>query len=433
LEIDKEQETLLKQQQEQQPQGEHGSRHGASTVKMMESIISIMEGNMDLDKVLSYNTKQQVNILDRTLGITANILTLAVVGYIIVGIFVVNEGYLEFESSKGAIATHVRGDAFAVSSGREAERYFSAEELTLPGLENGNVFVSTRQKIYHQERGICEDHTLPCEKDEHCSVLPGSTTEPVRGRCTENKFCEEPAWCNKHELPEIYDLNVADFNIWVKASIQFINLAPTTIYATENEHPFPQEGYNVFNVRDLLLQCTPVPVRYEEISKLGAAIEVQIFWKCDVGDKECTPILRARRMDPLLDKNNIGYSWGYPEYLNDDERMLYEMTGVRIFFRSVGMGEMVSMAAIILKASTSSCLLGLAPIVADLLMLNAFALKKKFRARKYDVSEDFSEYFERLEERKKADSEATMARFLEDDDNETKEQEWQEKVDMDKM
>jgi len=393
--------------------------------------MDIFDTNVDQDKFFCYLTKQQVNVQDRWLGIT-NLGIMAVIGlYIVFGIFIMNEGYLEFEEARGGVATHVRGDAFAVSSGKPGQRYFSAEELTHPGLENGNVFVSTRQKIYRQQRGVCEDHTMPCETDLDCSILPNpvnSSLEPIRGRCTENHYCEEPSWCNLEELPEIYELEVAHMSIWTKASIQFIKLAPDKIYSTEAGHAFPEKNFNVFTVRDLLLKCKPVPVRYEEISELGAVVEVQFFWKCDAGKDHCTPELKTRRVDVLFDKNNIGYSWGYPEYISQDERLLYEMTGVRFYFRSVGRGEQLSVAAIVMKLSTSSTLLSLAPIIADLLMLNAFALRKKFRARKYEVSPDFSEYFAELEEKKKKQEEAQAEMAKEEEEGEEKEQEWQQRV-----
>eukprot|EP00929_Paragymnodinium_shiwhaense_P068950 TRINITY_DN3477_c0_g1_i1.p1 TRINITY_DN3477_c0_g1~~TRINITY_DN3477_c0_g1_i1.p1 ORF type:complete len:399 (+),score=109.79 TRINITY_DN3477_c0_g1_i1:120-1316(+) len=397
--------------------------------------MEILDANVDQDKLFSYLTKQQVNVQDRWLGIT-NLTIQGLIGlYIVFGIFIGSEGYLEFEEARGGVATHVRGDAFAVSSGKPGVRYFSAEELTHPGLENGNVFVSTRQKIYRQSRGVCEDHTMPCTSDYDCSILPNpvnSTLEPIRGRCTENRYCEEPSWCNVEELPEIYELEVAHMSIWTKASIQFIKLAPSTIYSTESGHPYPEKDYNVFTVRDLLLKCKPVPVRYEEISELGAVVEVQFFWKCDAGKDKCMPELKTRRVDVLFDKNNIGYSWGYPEYITPDERLFYEMTGVRFYFRSVGRGEQVSLAAIIMKVSTSSTLLSLAPIVADLLMLNAFALRKKFRARKFEVSQDFSEYFDMLEKKKKEEENNMLRMYDEDDKGEEHEQEWQEKLHQDR-
>jgi len=382
--------------------------------------MDIFRQNEDQDKVFSYYTKQQVNIQDRWLGLTHSCVQILLLLYIVLGVIILSQGYLEFEEARGAIATHVQGDAYAASSGRPGSRYFSVEDLTYPGLENGNVFVSTRQKIYRQRRGECEDHALPCESDADCTSL-------AQGKCSEDGFCKEPSWCNVEE-PEIYELEVGNLNIWIKSSIQFIRIAKEKIYSTENSHPFPEKGYNVFSVRDLLTMCEPVPVLYEEVSELGAAIEVQFIWNCDVTQTKCTPEVKARRVDVMFDKNNPGFFFNYPEYISEDERMLHEMQGVRIFIRSVGQGRMLSVTALVMKASTSGSLLTLAPIIADLLMLKVFSLRRKYKARKYEVSEQFSDYMARVQKREQ--EEALLPQSVDVDDKEWQrnEEEWHRRL-----
>jgi len=218
--------------------------------------------------------------------------------------------------------------------------------------------------------------------------------------------------------------------IWVKSSIQFVRLAAEKIYTTETDHAYPETGYNAFSVRDLLMMCEPVPVRYEEISELGAVIEVQVVWSCDVRKDACTPSVKARRIDVQFDPHDIGYSFGHAEYISDDERFLNTMQGFRIFLRSVGVGRKLSVNALIMKASTAGSLLGLAPLVADLLMLTAFARKAKYYARKYEVSPDFSEYMLSLDARKKEMEEANSNQHDADDARaQEKEDEWQKKLD----
>lgn len=343
----------------------------------------------DPDRLFSYDTKQQVNIQDRYLGFTHALIQLGIIAYIVLGIFVYSKGYLQFEQARGAIATHVRGDAVAVSTGKPGVRYFSAEEISYPGLENGNVFVTTRQKVTRQRRGICEDCAVPCRSDTDCTPNAG-------GRCSEDGLCIEPSWCPTEAVAEEYELEVSGLLIWLKSAIQFINLAPDNMYSTENKHPFPELGFNMFSVRDLLMMCEPTPVRYEEISELGAAVEVQLVWNCNVNQQACTPEVRARRVDVLLDSDNIGYSFAYAEHVSESERVLNEVHGLRFFFRTVGTGRKLSIMSLITKASTAGALLGIAPIIADLLMLQAFKYKSKYFARKYEVSPDFSDYMEKL-------------------------------------
>ena len=72
------------------------------------------------------------------------------------------------------------------------------------------------------------------------------------------------------------------------------------------------------------------------------------------------------------------------------------MKGIRFYFKSWGVGEQWSQVEIIFKISTGIALLGLAPLLADLLMLKFFPLAKKYAARKYEYSQDLGDYFEEL-------------------------------------
>eukprot|EP00747_Dinoflagellata_sp_TGD_P165823 gnl/TRDRNA2_/TRDRNA2_187713_c0_seq1.p1 gnl/TRDRNA2_/TRDRNA2_187713_c0~~gnl/TRDRNA2_/TRDRNA2_187713_c0_seq1.p1 ORF type:complete len:386 (+),score=90.36 gnl/TRDRNA2_/TRDRNA2_187713_c0_seq1:87-1244(+) len=374
----------------------------------------------DTDSLLSFYTKQQVNILDRYLGITNIVLQLLIVFYVVGYVFINQKGYLEYEMAKGATAVHVRGDCASVSSGKPGSRYFSAEEITYPGLENGNVFVATRASVMNQKRGVCEDKLMPCRNDDDCSQY-------VEGKCIEEtSLCKEPSWCDLEEKGYIFELDTSDFQVWVKSSVQFIQIANDQVYTTATDKP--EHLFNTFSVRELLMMCDP-PVRYEEVSELGAAIEVQFVWSCNVASSGCTPTVQARRLDTLFDPANIGFGFLFAEYESDDVRHLNEMKGIRIFIRTVGTGRVVSLSAISLKASTGIVLLGLAPIIADLLMLKVFKLSKKYEARKYEISPDFSEYMEKLQAAKEEKGEEDAENDDNDREAQEREEEWQRKLD----
>jgi len=147
------------------------------------------------------------------------------------------------------------------------------------------------------------------------------------------------------------------------------------------------------------MMCEPLPVRYEEVAELGAIIEVQFIWECNVKDK-CHPTVQARRLDTTFEPDDIGFGFSYPEYIDDVSRYRNEVRGVRIFFRTTGIGKKVSVAATINKASLGAALFAIGNIFADLLMTRVFALKRKYNARKYETTADFSEYMEGLEIKK---------------------------------
>jgi len=127
---------------------------------------------------------------------------------------------------------------------------------------------------------------------------------------------------------------------------------------------------------------------------------VQFFWECNVKAKECHPDVRARRLDVIFDPDNIGFGFSYPEYISKHERLFNEMRGIRIFFRAAGVGKKVSVAATIEKASLGAALFAVAQIIADLLLTRVFALKKKYQARKYETTKDFSDYMKEIVARK---------------------------------
>lgn len=373
--------------------------------------------------MLGYHTKQQVNVLDRILGTTHYIIQLGIAVYVVVYIFIIAEGYVELEGSIGLLAVHASGDALGVSSGAQMTRYFPVDEITYPGLENGNLFVATKVETVSQKRGVCEDKNMHCTKNEDCSL-------DVDAECTENKLCKEPSWCEvgkENAQPEVYKLDTSGIRVWVKSAIQFVELDKEKVFINKLEEPimYPKEDYNTFTVRDLLMICDP-PVRFEEVAELGAAIEVQMVWKCNV-EGSCHRAPRARRVDVLMDEDKIGFTFSFPFYTGEDERVENKMSGIRFYFRTAGTGYKVSIAAIIMKCSTGIALLGFAPIIADLMMINCFKLSKKYAARKYVYSEDLSDYFDRLASMQDGGEE--LGDDAQEAEDEHEDEEWRRRMD----
>jgi len=404
-----------------------------------DDLMSSLDAREDTDKMFSYYSKIEVMFLDRRLGITYYVLCALVAGYIIGYMFIYKKGYLQYEQANGATVTHVFGDAVAESSGNAGSRYFSTEELIYPGLENGAVFVATRQVVHRQFRGYCEDPRVACISNADC-------TRGGAGTCTENGFCKEHSWCTQSATPEIYELDTGTLLIWLRSTIQYLKIAPTEVFSSEMHDPAPRRGQNVFSVRELLMMCKPLPVRYEEVAELGAVIEVQLFWECfvksnnivtsifslfkseDDKNDDCKPSVQARRLDTVFDSDNIGFGFSYPEYLSDDERDQNDVTGIRLIFKTTGLGRKVSVSATITKASLGASLFGIAKIIADLLMTKVFALKRKYNARKYEYSPDFSEHMRKVEERNSA---AVTDKMIDEEERQVrqKEEDWMKKLD----
>lgn len=347
----------------------------------------------DTDRLFSYNTKQQVEVKDRLLGIINYSIMVAVMVYVVAYVFIGERAYLETEPAKGVSVLSFSGDDVSRSAvGNTHSRLWSAEEISYPGISNGNLFVATKVNVQQEVRGVCEDVNKRCMTAEDCTPGLGAT-------CSPSKYCVEPSWCPDGHLEE-YKLQSDLAVIWVKSAIIFGHLDPHYMFHTDMSKitMYPQAHHNAYKVTDFLQQCDP-PVRFEEVSELGAAIEVQFIWNCQVDSiHNCEKHIFAQRVDTLLDEDHIGFAFEHVEYdpINPDKRTAYKKHGIRFFVSTVGTGSKVSMAMIIFYASTGIALLGIAPIAADLFMTQLMRESKKYHARKYDYTQDFSDYFDEI-------------------------------------
>jgi len=377
-------------------------------------LLAAVDSQEDADKLLSYYTRQQVLFVDAKLGATFYFLQFSILCFIVGYILIYKQGYVQWEQALGGCVTHVSGDAVAISTGTAATRYFSVEELTYPGLENGNLFVATRQSVHKQVRGVCEDPAMACLTNDDC-------TSAGDGVCTEAGLCKELSWCDVEEEPETYEIDSTQVQVWVRSFIQYVKLAPEKLFSTDAVATGPTKD-NTYTLRQLLKMAEPIPVNYEEVAELGAAFEVAFRWNCNV-KKTCSPVLQVRRMDTILDPDNIGFAFKYAEYIDDANRVQNDVRGLRFFFRTSGTGSRSSVAATIMTVSTSMTLLQFALVFADLLLTKVFSNRKKYSARKFEGTPDFSEYIEALEEKQ---AHATKVEDIEkaEDDVVRKEGEW---------
>lgn len=365
----------------------------------------------DPDQMLAYHTQMQVNILDSRLGLMNTVLQIGVAVYVAYDLYF-NEGYYQYEASRGVAITHNSGDAYVASKGKPGHRYFSADEIGIPGLENGNRFVATKITVRKQKRSVCEDPEKKCKSNSDCSFQVG-------GVCTPNGVCEEPSWCNVADPAnpmgtEIYDIPSSEHLIWVKSAIQYLQIAPDRLVHSEMTKPirYPADNFNMFTLKDILDLCYP-KVHFEEVSQLGAAIEVQFIYDCVVNSKleHCRPRVSARRLDSLFvtpEFQDIGFGFNKAYYFADgQERELLEVRGIRLYFRAVGTGREISPIVLMMRFSTGLALLGIATVLTDVIMLRFMSLKAKYFARKYLESEDFSclEDFEREEQQRRKEKE----------------------------
>ena len=192
---------------------------------------------VDWDRIFKYKTFKMVKMVDARLGLLNYSIMLMIILYI--GLFVIwyKRGYLEMEVSVGQVEVDVLGKS---SFELDGDIYVvDAIDMTDPAIENGALFVISREETVKQTRGQCGNPERLCDTNTDCPIeLPFA-----KGVCVEG-FCEELGWCPPLDPSDPETTLVRQFNnpanltLWVRASISFPSLDPKATYTTmEDERP----------------------------------------------------------------------------------------------------------------------------------------------------------------------------------------------------
>merc|ERR1711998_355753 len=99
-----------------------------------------------------------VRIRDRYLGFTHRGLMLAVVAYIIGFVFIINQGYVEVESSKGTASVLLDGGASAKYEGDD--KFVDTVDASYPPTEPAAFFIATQLFLTPKQK-MEEDCPMP--------------------------------------------------------------------------------------------------------------------------------------------------------------------------------------------------------------------------------------------------------------------------------
>jgi len=281
--------------------------------------------------------------------------------------------------------------------------------------------VATKVEVEKQKRGSCTDPRMSCSSAADCTPGVGATCDAGH--------CKEPSWCPDAKEPaDKFELDTESVGIFVKSSIQFVRLNPERLFINQMSKPipYPKEGANVYTINDLLKKCQP-PIRFSEVKEAGAVLALEFVWDCDVEDADSCdrPYVQARRIDSSFGPDLRGFSFQYATYSGPDTRELHKVTGIRLFLNTVGTGKKLSYYALLLKFSMALSLLGLAPLIADLVMLHCLGNRSdSYFARKYDMTEDFGDAFRGGED----EGRRPRNTAIEMEDEEPEEREWRRRM-----
>ena len=169
------------------------------------------------------------------------------------------------------------------------------------------------------------------------------------GKCVKSSrkgvnTCQIEGWCPiekddyplKNNTPLFVDTK--DFTVLIKNSIQFneYNVRRRNIIEISNSSnlrdckydPELNPGCPVFVLGDIVKWADQ---DYNEISRFGGVIGIEIVWDCnlDFDLKYCVPDYSFRRLDDPKTKIAKGWNFRYAHYFENNSRTLYKATGIR--------------------------------------------------------------------------------------------------------
>lgn len=339
----------------------------------------------DPDQVFAYDTVKLVRVLDRRLGIIYWTIQFLVFVYMMVVVFMVNEGYQDTEKTNGWILTKLSGSQMD-HLGLSWDTY---SRITNPG-ESGAVFIPTRVLITRgqtQENEYCASPLHTCKIGKDCDIGNPlqQKLECNNGFCMRRQWCpaENPIW----KTTETHYLEFEEVDLMFSSFVHFHKFGNDVTTADENVSVhYPQQGANTYNLGDVLRMTNLAP---EEFVENGAVLTLNSIFDCNLDQGSCAMSIQTVNVDTQTGfnyvHNNIYFENGVRK------RDSYRMFGIRLLTFAVGFAGKTSFSQILLQVSTAIALLGTAELVADFWMSNCVPERRHYTEQKIIPMEVYSD------------------------------------------
>lgn len=343
----------------------------------------------------TYTTPKEVNIKDRRLGYMYTFFLVAIGLYLLIIVFAINKGYLDYEQDQGKAYVQILGNA--VTTENFTYVWDTAEEV-MGGKETNTAFIPTKVVITRRQfQGLCASPLLTCQRDSQCSTsdLPNVIETPTCGETPDGRRgCVTWQWCPPEtpQSSQVYYLQgTGEQEIWIRTDVKFRYLSDKHKQTFDKEDPivYPDQDANAFRVRDLLYLTG---TNYTDIVEKGAVISVRMYSQCTKNPQEkCDTHLEVDRMDSLT---GFGYSTSYARYYRENGvlmRDLYHMYGLRILVNVFGVFQTPSLQQIVLQVSAAIGQLIAAKKITDVVMTMLMKEKRHYNDLKIVQSKDFND------------------------------------------
>jgi hypothetical protein len=359
-----------------------------------------------------YASVKFVRVHDARLARLHRAILVSCLAYVVGYQLAYDKGYQSKDHFQGTSNLKVKG----VVRGGDG-RVYDAADLTLPAMEDGAVFVQTNSWETVQRRGLCSGveraPAAASAASEVCDCSKGDSEECARGECPAGLttshgvttgrcvntnatggtpvsrpglgwMCELRAWCPIEyedgppalELPEAGNLT-----LFVRVDGRFPVLAPTT--ALSNFDSGLKWGRNLFFLSDLVAAAeldrplevapgaTPPPrlplEPFARITRRGAEVVLDYTINCDLdrtaSAEDCSVAVRFSRVD-----GGQGFNYRSVREREDQARGLTKRYGLRLVLQTGGTGGKFDPVQVGLLLGAGAGLLGIATVVADMLL-----------------------------------------------------------------
>jgi hypothetical protein len=174
-----------------------------------------------------------------------------------------------------------------------------------------------------------------------------------------------PAQDAKDSKTEVQYIDSENYDVWFQTDLHFHRFELDVSTTEEQESiRWPATRANTYKVRDLLLMAN---VNAQDVKDYGAILTVNQLFECDLGVETCDVRLEVANVDGKTGFNYVRNH--FYEVNGAQKRDTHRLYGIRIIASATGIGNKVSVAQIMLQVSSCVALMGLARLVADLVLV----------------------------------------------------------------
>lgn len=371
-----------------------------------------------------YETPKLVLIESRLIGVLHRLLQLALLGLVVVWIFILNRGYQHVDNGAvGGSTTKLKGVAYSnLSDERVGERVWDSVDLHIPPQDNGAFFLTTNVIVTRgQVQSVCADveYTTRCKNDSQCLPL-GEPYHLGHGLSTgvcnvSTGQCMVESWCpvENDSLPEggmsaalkhtknftVLIKNHVYFPYYKKGRSNLIEGITKTKLRNCNYHPVDDPHCPIFRLGTIIGMAgrqSSLPNRtkddeeFDEMAIEGGVVSITIKWDCDFDyhESECKPEYAFARLDIYQSQvASSGYNFRYPLYYVEDgiqKRQLVKAYGILFIISTEATARAFNLKTFLLNVGSGLALLGIASIFSDVLLLHIHKNRTYFKRFKMD-------------------------------------------------